>query len=140
MKAARAVLVLALLAPTASALDALPDAARLGPSEGVVVVRSEGAIRVQADAPLEVALEGDAFVAAPASLDPAGRPRWRGLEGAVELRFRRADPHQEVRVELDDGATGVVIEWPAEARTPLPAALALAALGVGALVRRAFPR
>jgi hypothetical protein len=123
-------LLLALLAaPTAAALDALP--ATLGPREGSVVVRAQGPIRVAADAPLEVAVNGS-FVAAPADLAPPPGASWHGIPGAVEVRLRRPDAQRAVRVELDDGATGVVVEWPAARVVPGASAASLAGAGLAA--------
>lgn len=105
-----ALLVALAAAPTAAALDALPDAARLGAEEARVVVRSSGPIHVRADAPIRVAAGDDAPVPAPAVLAPTRGPGWHGLDGAVELRLLRDDPSREVHVELDDGVTGVLVD------------------------------
>lgn len=128
---------LALGAQDARALEALPDAARLGPTEGTVVVRTQGPLRVWADAPIEAALPGGPFVQAPVVLEPRGVPPWHGLEGAFELRLRRADAGADVQIELDDGTTGVLVEWPAVRESPGPGAWAVPLVGAGMAVGRA---
>lgn len=123
------VLVAASVAPSALALDVLPEATRLGAHEGLVIVRASGTLRVEADAAVEVAVAQGDFVPAPAALDVAGAPAWHGLQGAVEVRLRREDASREARIEMDDGATGVILEWPAKRRTdgaPMLVALILA--------------
>ncbi|HWH08896.1 MAG TPA: hypothetical protein VNX21_06830 [Candidatus Thermoplasmatota archaeon] len=129
----RLLLAALLLLPTAAALDALP--ATLGALEGSVVVRARGVVRVAADAPVEAAL-AHAFAPAPVDLAVPDDAAWRGLPGAVEVRLRRADATRPLRVELDDGATGVVVEWPAARAVTLPPLAAAGALLAAGAARR----
>lgn len=136
LAAALGLMVLVAFTPSAAALDLLPDATELGAREALVIVRAAGTIRVAADRDVEAAVADGAFVRAPATLDAAGAPAWHGLRGAVEVRLRREDASREARIELDDGATGVVLEWPAVKRVGLPAWAALAGLGLAGAVAR----
>lgn len=106
-----------LLLPTAAALDAMPEPT-LGLLDASLVVRASGEVRVAADAPVEAALGDAPFAPAPVALPLPPDAAWHGLPGAVEVRLRRADASRAVRVELDDGATGVVVEWPAARAVP----------------------
>lgn len=135
-------LVAALIAvPGAAALDALPGAARLDATEARVLVRvADGAaLRVRASGPVLVALAPPggapgAFAPAPVELPVGAADAWRGLPGAVEVVLRRSDPGRAVQVELDDGDSGVLIDWPAGPvrGVPLPSLGPALALGVGA--------
>ncbi|GEM_PF-4539856 len=139
-------LALLLALPAAAALDAFPAESRLGATEARFLVRlpDGGALRVRADAPVDVALappggEPEAFAPAPASFTVGTATAWHGLPGAVEIVARRADATRPVTLEADDGAGGVELEWPAQAPArwaPAPGALALVGLAGAALALR----
>ncbi|MEA3201882.1 MAG: hypothetical protein QOE90_3310 [Thermoplasmata archaeon] len=123
----RALLLAALLvAPSALALDAFPTESRLGATEARFLVRlpQGGMLHVEADgAAVQVAVapaEGEpgAFAAAPATFEVDATSVWHGLPGTVALIARRADPARPVTLDVDDGAGGAQLEWPA---APTPA-------------------
>lgn len=109
------------LLPTVAALDAFPTETRLGATEARFLVRlpDGGALRVSSDGAVEIALvapgeEPFAFVPVNASFPVDAASVWHGLPGVVQIVARRADPAQAVTLDVDDGAGGVTLEWPAE--------------------------
>lgn len=126
----RALLLAALLAPVAAATAAYPDGAQWGDREATVPLRVEGALRVEADLPIEAGLAApgavpDGWVTTPAQLE--GRPgTWRGLEGILVLWLRRASAEAVVVEVADEAREGVVLEWPAKRQVPGPGPFGLA--------------
>lgn len=117
------------LLPAASALDAFPEPSSLGPTRATFIVRAGPVLAITADGPLDV-LVGDAWAPAPLTLQrPASG--WRGIPDAAEVHVQRSDATRALHVELWDGATGIVLEWPPARNVPLggvgPAAAAILA-------------
>lgn len=143
---AAALLPLLVLPPAAAALDAFPGQDRTGATEARFLVRVHGhePVRVEADAPVRVALarQGDApdaFASAPADLRAPPGASWHGLSGVVELVAQRDDPARAVLLTAWQGDGGVAIEWAAvkkPAPGPGPLLFLAATVGVLALRRR----
>lgn len=133
---------LALLVPTASAVDLLATDVQLGEHEARFLVRSTAArIDVTTDPPVLVGAarpggEPEPLAPAPRSLEP--RFVWRGIEGVIEIALRRDDPGAAVDVFLeDDTRAGLWLEWPAhEGGRGVPMASVLLAALLAALARR----
>lgn len=125
----RLLLLLALMLPSAAALDALPDESRFAAHEARLVIRvNEGAVlHVTTDSPALASLDGENWAPTPSVLQvPPGRT-WHGLPRTMELHLRRGDPAQETRIDIDDGGqTGATFAWPPVRETP--------ALGAGVVM------
>lgn len=122
----RVLLALALLVPTAAALDAFPSETHWGAREATFVVRSPGPVSVRASPGVVVANV---------------TTTWHGLPGATQMRATRPDGQAATIELLDAAGTGVALEWPAEEpphrAVPVPAWLVVAAPSATALLWRA---
>lgn len=142
----QAILLVALAAPTAAAIDVLPSELHLGDVDARILVRSsEGSVRVETEpsilaaATVPGAAETDGYAPTPRVL--VANATWRGIDGIVVVALRRADPLKAVDVTIEDGTrTGVSLEWPAATRdAPIPTGLAIVAIAGALALRRRDP-